>query len=116
VTEHRQHLQSRVRHVILTLPIIAASVRSVIKRLRGGSRVGATAGSAKGGDKRKACDDIQRLLVEQWRLAIVKERLAAKQRRLMSAGAPVCPSSLDEITIVTRIGRLPFLGELGGNK
>ena len=85
----------------------------MIKRLRGGSRVGATAGSAKGGDKRKACDDIQRLLVEQWRLAIVKERLAAKQRRL---GAPVSPSSLDEITIVTRIGRLRFLRELGGNK
>ena len=42
LTEHRQDLQSRVQHVILTLPIIAASVQSVIKRLRGGSRVGAT--------------------------------------------------------------------------
>ena len=88
----------------------------MIKRLRGGSRVGATAGSAKGGDKRKACDDIQRLLVEQWRLAIIKERLAVKQRRLMAVGAPVSPSSLDEIAIVTRIGRLRFLRELGGNK
>ena len=105
-----------MRHVILILPIIAASARSVIKRLRGASRVGGTAAAAGGGEKRTACDDVQRLLVEQWRLAIVKERLAAKQRRLMSAGAPVCPSSLDEITIVTRIGRLRFLRELGGNK
>ena len=105
-----------MQHVILILPVIAASVRSVIKRLRGGSRVGATAESAKGGDKRRACDDVQRLLVEQWRLAIVKERLAAKQRRWMSAEAPVSPSSLDEITIVTRIGRLRFLRGLGGSK
>jgi len=105
-----------VQHVILTLPIIAASVQSVIKRLRGGSRVGATAAVAGGGDNRTACDDVQRLLVEQWRLAIIKERLAVKQRRLMAVGAPVSPSSLDEITIVTRIGRLRFLREVGGNK
>ena len=112
LTEHRQDLQSRVQHVILTLPIIAASVRSVIKRLRGSSRVGATGAAAGGGDKATACDDVQRLLVEQWRLAIIKERLAAMQRRL---GAPVSPSSLDEISIVTRIGRLRFL-RIVGNK
>ena len=88
----------------------------MIKRLRGASRVGGTAATAGGGDKRSACDDVQRLLVEQWRLAIIKGRLAAKQRRLMSAGAPVSPSSMDEITIVTRIGGLRFLRELGWNK
>jgi len=75
--------------------------------------MGGTAAAAGGGEKRTASDDVQRLLVEQWRLAIVKERLAAKQRRL---GAPVSPSSLDEITIVTRIGRLRFLRELGGKR
>ena len=115
VTEHRQHLQSRVQHVTLTLPIIGASVRSVIKQLRGSSRVGATGAAAGGGDKATACDDVQRLLVEQWRLAIIKERLAAKQHRLVSEDASVSPSSLDELTIVTRIGRLRFL-RLGGNK
>jgi len=88
----------------------------VIKRLRGGSRIGATTGVAGGRDKRTACDDVQRLLVEQWRLAIIKEKVAAKQRRLMSAGSPVCPSSLDEITTVTRIGQLRFLRGLGGSK
>ena len=116
LTEHRQDLQSRVQHVILTLPIIAASVQSVIKRLRGGSRVGATAAVAGGGDNRTACDDVQRLLVEQWRRAIIRERVAAKQRRLVSEASPLCPSSLEEITIVTRIGRLRFLRGLGGSK
>jgi len=115
-TEHRQHLQCHVQHVILILPVIAASVPSVIKQLRGASRVGGTAAAAGGGDKPTACDDVQRLLVEQWRLAIIKERLAVKQRRLMAVGAPVSPSSLDEIAIVTRIGRLRFLREVGGNK
>jgi hypothetical protein len=46
----------------------------------------------------------------------MKENVAAKQRRLVSAGSPVCPSSLDEITVVTRIGRLRLLGKLGGTK
>jgi hypothetical protein len=55
-------------------------------------------------------------LVEQWRPAIIKEKVAVKQRRLVSARPPVCPSSLDEITVVTRIGRLRLLGKLGGTK
>lgn len=69
-----------------------------------------------GGGNRAAPDDVQRLLVEQWRRAIIKEKVAAKQRRLVSAASPVCPSSLDEITIVTRIGRLRLLRKLGGTK
>jgi hypothetical protein len=55
-------------------------------------------------------------LVEQWKRAIIKEKVAAKQRRLVSAGSPVRPSSLDEITIVTRIGRLRLLQKLAGTK
>jgi hypothetical protein len=55
-------------------------------------------------------------LVEQWRRAIIKEKVATKQRRLASAGSPVSPSSLDEITVVTRIGRPRLLGKLGGTK
>jgi len=87
----------------------------VIKRMRGGTRAGVT--TADGGRKnRTAPDDVQRLLVEQWRRAIVKEKVAAKQRRLASAAAPVCPSSMDEITVATRIGRLRFLRRLGGTK
>jgi hypothetical protein len=69
-----------------------------------------------GGGNRAAPDDVQQLLVEQWRRAIIKEKVAAKQRRLVSAGSPVRPSSLDEITIVTRIGRLRLLQKLAGPK
>jgi len=87
----------------------------VIKRMRGGTRVGViTAGAGVG--KRTAPDDVQRLLVEQWRRSIIKEKVAAKQRRLVSAASPVCPTSLDEITVVTRIGRLRVLRKLGGTK
>ena len=87
----------------------------MIKRMRGGTRVGViTAGAGAG--KRTAPDDVQRLLVEQWRRAIIKEKVAAKQRRLVSAASPVCHSSLDEITVVTRIGRLRLLRKLGGTK
>jgi hypothetical protein len=55
-------------------------------------------------------------MVEQWRRAIIKEKVAAKQRRLVSAASPVCPSSLDEITVVTRIGRLLLMRKFGGTK
>ena len=65
---------------------------------------------AGGAGKRTAPDDVQRLLVEQWRRAIIKEKVAAKQRRLVSAVLPGCPSSLDEITVVTRIGRETWVG------
>jgi len=83
--------------------------------MRGGTRVGViTAGAGVG--KRTAPDDVQRLLVEQWRRSIIKEKVAAKQRRLVSAASPVCPTSLDEITVVTRIGRLRLLRKLGGTK
>jgi hypothetical protein len=83
--------------------------------MRGGTRVGVTTAGG-GGGNRTALDDVQRLLVEQWRRAIIKERVAAKQRRLVSVASPVCPSSLDEITVVTRIGRLRLLRKLGGTK
>ena len=114
-TEHRQYLQSRADSIILTLRIIAASGQPVIKRMRGGTRVGVITAGA-GVDKRTAHDDVQRLLVEQWRRSIIKEKVAAKQRRLVSAASPVCPTSLDEITVVTRIGRLSLLRKLGGTK
>ena len=65
---------------------------------------------------RAAPDDVQRLLVEQWKRAIIKQKVAAKQRRLVSADSPVRRSSLDEITIVTRIGRLRLLRKLAGTK
>jgi hypothetical protein len=55
-------------------------------------------------------------LVEQWRWAIINENVAAKRRRLASAISQVCPSSLDEITVVTRVGRLRLLRKLGGTK
>ena len=50
----------------------------------------------------------------KWRWAIIKEKVAAKQRRLVIAASLVCPSSLDEITVVTRIRRLRLLRNLGG--
>ena len=71
-----------------------------------------TAGAGVG--KRTAPDDVQRLLVEQWRRSIIKEKVAAKQPRLVIAASLVCPSSLDEITIVTRIGRLRLPRNLSG--
>jgi len=64
--------------------------------------------------KQTAPDDVQRLLIEQWRRAIIKEKVAAKQRRLVIAASLVCPSSLDEITVVTRIGRLRLPRNLSG--
>ena len=84
----------------------------MIRWMRGGTRVGTTAGG--GGGDRTTPDDVQRLLIEQWRRAIIKEKVAPKQCRLVSAATPVCPSSLDEITVVTRIGRLRLLRRLSG--
>ena len=84
-TEHRQYLQSRADSIILTLRIIAASGQPVIKRMRGGTRVGVITAGAGGAGKRTAPDDVQRLLVEQWRRSIIKEKVAAKQRRLVIA-------------------------------
>jgi len=113
-TEHRQYFKSRPASVILTHRLLR--VDDVIKRMRGGMRVGVITAGAGGVGKRTAPDDVQRLLVEQWRRAIIKEKVAAKQRRLVSAASPVCHSSLDEITVVTRIGRLRLLRKLGGTK
>jgi hypothetical protein len=63
-----------------------------------------------------APDDVQQLLVEQWRWAIINENVAAKRRRLASAISQVRPSSLEEITVVTRVGRLRLLRKLGRTK
>ena len=88
----------------------------MIKRMRGVIRMVVMTPGAGGAGKRTAPDDVQRLLVEQWRRAIIKEKVAAKQRRLSSAASPVGPTSLDEITVVTRIGRLRLLRKLGRTK
>jgi len=82
----------------------------MIKRIRGAPPVALT---ADGGGKRSVPDDVQRLLVEQWKRSIIKKKAAAKQRRLVSAASPVDPSSLDEITVVMRIGRLLSMRKLG---
>ena len=84
----------------------------MIKRMRGGTRGGTVAGG--GGGNRTTPNDVHRLLVEQWRRATIKEKVAAKQRRLLGAPGSVCPPSSDEITVVTRIGRLLLLRRLGG--
>ena len=81
----------------------------MIKGKRGGPPVAVTSERGDAG-KHSAADDVQRLLVEQWRRQVVREKVAAKQRRLLAS--PVHPSSLDEITIVTRIGRLRLLRKL----
>jgi len=60
-------------------------VDDVIKRMQGGTRVGVITSGAGGVGKRTAPDDVQRLLIEQWRRAIIKEKVAAKQRRLVIA-------------------------------
>jgi hypothetical protein len=87
----------------------------MIKRMRGCTRVGVITACAGGAGKRTSPDDVQRLLLEQWRRASIKEKVAAK-RRFVSAASPVCPSSLDELTVVTRIGRLRLLRKLGWTK
>ena len=109
-------LEEGAASVILTLRIIAATGRPVIKQMRRVTRVVVITAGAGGAGTRTAPNDVQRLLVEQWRRAIIKEKVAAKQRRLVSAASAVCPASLDEITVVTRIGRLRLLRKLGGTK
>ena len=84
----------------------------MIKRI-GGAPLDAR--TADRGGKYSTLDDVQRLLVEQWRRSTIKGKLAAKQRRLVSA-ASVDRSSPDEITVVTRIGRLRLLWRLGRTK
>jgi len=86
----------------------------MIKRIRGAPPVAGTAD--RGGGKHSDADDVQRLLVKHWKRAIIKEKVDAKQRRLVSAALAVGPSSLDEITVVTRIRRLRLLAKLGRTK
>jgi hypothetical protein len=69
-----------------------------------------------GAGKRPAIDDGQRLLVEHWKRSIINEKVAAKQRRTPNPESPVHPSSLEEITAVTRIGPLGLLRKLGRQK
>ena len=73
-----------------------------MKRRRGAPPGGATSGHGDGG-KRPSPDDVKRLLAE-WRRQIVKEKAAAKQHRVMTT--EVHPVFLEEIRVVTRIGRL----------
>ena len=84
----------------------------MIKRKRGGPPVAVTSGRASD-VKRSLPDDVQQLLTE-WKRQILKERVVAKQRRLLTPS--VHPSSLDEITVVTRIGRLRLLRKIGRTK
>lgn len=70
--------------------------------------------SIKPSAERSAQDDVQQLLVEQWKRQIIKERLfdRAKRRRLDKPSS-IHPASLDEIKIVSRIGRLHLLWKFG---
>lgn len=86
----------------------------MIKRRRGGPSGGIKSDDVEG----RPCSaqgDI-RLLFEQWKQQIVDEKLAASRRRLQSTGSPVHPSLLDELNVVTRIGRLRLLRKLGPRK
>ena len=83
----------------------------MIKRKRGGPP-GAVTDRVDVG-KGSLPDDVQQLLTE-WKRQILKERVVAKQRRLLTSS--VHPSSLDEITVVTRIGRIRLLGSFGRTK
>jgi hypothetical protein len=74
----------------------------MIKRSRSGPPQRATSGHDDAG-KRSSPDDVRQLLGE-WRRQIVREKAAAKKRRLLSS--ELHPALLDEITVVTRIGRL----------
>jgi hypothetical protein len=77
-------------------------MQAMMKRRRGAPPGGATSGHGDGG-KRPSPDDVQRLLAE-WRRQIVKEKAAAKQHRVMTTD--LHPVLLEEIKVVTRIGRL----------
>jgi len=85
----------------------------MIKRIRGVPPVALTADR---GGKRATTDDVQRLLVEQWKRASIKEKVAAKQRRLVSAAPTGEPLSLKEMTAVTRIGSILLLRRLRSEK
>ena len=83
--------------------------------MRGSTRASFSTVSG-GGGKRPALDEGQRLLVEQWKRSIINEKVAAKQRRIPHSVPPVHPSSLEEITAVTRIGPLRLLRKLRRSK
>jgi hypothetical protein len=86
------------------------------QRKRGGSPPDVASDQVESAEH-SARDDIQRLLVEQWKRQIIKEKLfAAKHRRLLNKESPIHPASLDEIKIVSRIGRLRLLWKLGRAK
>ena len=86
------------------------------ERTRGGSPTDGASHQVQSAEL-SARDDIQRLLVEQWKRQIIKEkRFDAKQRRLLNKESPIHPASLDEIKIVSRIGRLRLLWKLGRAK
>jgi hypothetical protein len=84
--------------------------RAMIKRKRGSP--GDVGSNIFHMGRRSSPDDVQRLLVEQWRRQIVEERSAPRQRPLLNTVSPVHPS-LDEIRIVSRIGRLRLLWKFG---
>ena len=88
--------------------------QAMIKRIRGGrSRVAGTPERPDRG-KRSDVDDSERPLVEEWKRRIVEERLGnATQRRLLDHEPRVGPALLDEIKIVSRIGRLRLLWKRG---
>ena len=85
------------------------------ERQRGGSPLNIA--SIKSSAERSAQDDIQQLLVEQWKRQIIKEKMFdAEKRRLLNKPSPIHPASLDEIKVVSRIGRLRLLWKLGRAK
>ena len=86
----------------------------MIKRIRGGVPGGFS--TARDNAKPTAPDDSQRLLIEQWKRSIINEKIAAKQHRVRDAASPVDPSSLEEITTISRIGRLRQLWRPGWPK
>ena len=77
----------------------------MIRRRRGTPPAGVTPDGVDG-ETRSAPGEV-RLLLEQWRRQIVDEKFAAKQRRLLKS--EFHPASLDEIRVVTRIGRVRLL-------
>ena len=74
------------------------------KRIRGGPQ-----STTSGGDGKRSHPDNGRFLVEQWKRSIINEKLAVKRCRI---SLQVHPSSLEEISVVTRIGSLRLLRKL----
>jgi hypothetical protein len=89
---------------------------AMIKRKRGGIPAIVTSDPVHGG-KRSGQGDVQQLLVEQWKRQIIAEKLfIAKQRHLLRRESAVHRAWLDEIKIVSRIGRLRLQWKLGRAK